>query len=74
MPEFPSVTVTSLIESAGTASSSAIVPSPLASKIDAFDALLNPTANVSLASLNLSPFTVTENVCVIYENGKFTSE
>ena len=59
VPALPSVTLTSLIDSVGTASSFVIVPIPLPSAIVAFTGPLRFTPNVSFASNFVSPFTVT---------------
>ena len=65
VPVLPSVTVTSLIESDGVASSSVIVPMPCASVTRAPTALERFTANVSSPSSRTSPFTVTVIVFVV---------
>jgi hypothetical protein len=72
VPEFPSVTVTSLIESAGSASSSVIVPMPWLSVIDALTAFVRLSANVSFASSSTSPLTITATCFAVSPAAKLT--
>ncbi len=64
VPVLPSVTVTSLIDSAGVASSSVIVTSPAPSPIEALVALDSVTLTVSSSSSSASPSVVTAIGCV----------
>ena len=65
VPASPSVTVTSSISSVGAASSSVIVPVPIAVPSVAFCTPLSSTVNVSaVPSSSRSPRTGTEIVCV----------
>ena len=59
VPEFPSATLTSLMEIAGWLSSFRIVPIPCASAIVAFEGLVRLRENVSFDSFFASPLTVT---------------
>ncbi len=70
VPELPSATATSLIESAGTASSLVIVPRPWLSEIGAFVGALRSTVRVSFASYFTSPFTVTLTGWVVTPGAK----
>jgi hypothetical protein len=65
VPELPSVTVTSLIESAGSGSSSVIVPTPWLSVMVAFTAPERFRVKVSLSSSIVSPRTGTVMVPVV---------
>ena len=65
VPELPSVTVTSLTDSAGSASSSVIVPMPCASTIVALPAFVRLTVNVSFGSSRKSPLTMTVTCFVV---------
>ena len=66
VPVFPSVTVTSLIESVGAPSSSVIVPTPCASEIVALPGLVRLRKNVSLFSSIRSPLTSTVTCFVVW--------
>ena len=59
VPAFPSVIVTSLMVTAGAASSLLIVPSPLESEIVASTGAVRFTKKVSFASCWTSPHTMT---------------
>ena len=65
VPALPSVTVTSLTDRVGAASSSVIVPRPEPSAIVAFPGLERVMPKVSSISSSTSPFTVTVNVVVV---------
>jgi hypothetical protein len=64
-PPLPSVTVTSLTETVGGASSSLIVPTPWPSAMVAFDGFDRVSVNVSFASSSVSPTTSTVTVFVV---------
>jgi hypothetical protein len=65
LPVSTSVTVTSAIERAGSASLSVIVPSPFASRRVAFEALERLTVKVSSISSSRSPATAIVTVFVV---------
>ena len=65
VPVLPSLTVTSLSEMAGRASSSVIVPVAEPSAIDAPNGLESVTANVSSLSSSRSPLTGTVMVLLV---------
>ena len=67
VPEFPSVTVTSLIDSVGvtTPSSFRMVPSPWLSAMVALVGMLRFTKNVSFGSTTVSPRTRTVIVLLV---------
>ena len=69
-PESPSVTVTSLIESAGSGSLSVIVPRPCPSAIVAFDGFVRLTKYVSFASSSRSLLTWTVTCFVVWPGVK----
>ena len=70
LPASPSITVASLTDSAGSASSSVIVPSACGSAIVAFVAFVRSRTYVSLASSSASPLTVTFTVRVVWPAAK----
>ena len=70
MPAFPSVTVTSPIDSAGAASSSVIVPTRRAVGDRGVAAPLRLTVNVSSGSSSASRLTGTVNVCDVSPGAK----
>ena len=65
VPELPSVTATSLIESAGVPSSSVMMPVPWLSRNVALDGLERLTKKVSFASSRRSPLTDTVTDLVV---------
>ncbi|MNU93265.1 hypothetical protein D3C71_832040 [compost metagenome] len=65
VPALPSVTVVSLMDSEGTASSLTIVPVPWPSATVAPVTLLTLTRKVSLGSCNVSPLTSTVKVALL---------
>src|SRR4051794_6836660 len=71
-PELPSASVTSLIESAGSASSFLIVPTPTLPPIVAFTGPVRFTSRVSSGSGVTSPRTETVSVCVVWPAVKVT--
>ena len=73
VPALPSVTVTSLIEMVGAASSSVIVPMPWPSRMVALVGLVRFTKKVSLISSSRSPWTWTVKVCVVTPGLKVTT-
>jgi hypothetical protein len=72
VPELPSVTVTSAIETLGGASSSMIVPPPLGSAIVACVAAVRFSAYVSLTSSIRSLLTLTVTCFVVSPGAKVT--
>ena len=71
-PPFPSITLGDVIDTIGTASSSAIVPVPLAAPLAslAFVGLLNVTTTVSSGSSSASPVTKTPSVRLVVPAAK----
>ncbi len=72
VPELPSLSATSLMVSAESASSFRIVPRPWLSAMVAFTGLVRLTKSVSSASGVTSPRTVTLTVCVVWPGLKVT--
>jgi hypothetical protein len=66
VPESPSVTVTSSMDSVGAPSSSVIVPTPWASEIVALPGFVRLRKNVSLFSSSRSPLTSTVTCFVVW--------
>ena len=72
VPLSPSVTLTSLIVSAGSGSSSSIVPTPWLSAIVALIAFVRLSVNVSFASSSRSPCTRTVTCLVVWPGEKLS--